>query len=101
MAMVWFKLWGAKDFVESPLPHLTVMCFLVGCLSILMGLLAEMTMRTYYETSKTATYLVRDICSEKAWRARCKPGLRQRLVLPDLPSLNLSRSSSVPASARR
>lgn len=63
MAMVWFKLWGAKDFVETPLPHLTVMCFLVGCLSILMGLLAEMTMRTYYETSKTATYLVREICS--------------------------------------
>lgn len=63
MTMVWFKLWGAKDFVETPLPHLTVMCFLVGCLSILMGLLAEMTMRTYYESSRTATYVVREICS--------------------------------------
>jgi hypothetical protein len=63
MTMVWFKFWGHKDFVETPLPHLTVMSFLVGCLSILMGLLAEMTMRTYYEASRTATYVVREICT--------------------------------------
>jgi glycosyltransferase involved in cell wall biosynthesis len=63
MTMVWFKLWGGKDFVSTPLPHLTVMSFLVGCLSILMGLLAEMTMRTYYEASQTATYVIREICS--------------------------------------
>ena len=61
--MVWYKFWGAKDFVETPLPHLTVMSFLVGCLSVLMGLLAEMTMRTYYESSQTATYVVREICA--------------------------------------
>lgn len=64
--MVWFKVWGGKDFVETPLPHLTVMSFLVGCLSILMGLLAEMIMRTYYETSRTATYVVREVCTSKA-----------------------------------
>jgi hypothetical protein len=40
------------------------MSFLVGCLSILMGLLAEMTMRTYYESSQTATYVVREICTQ-------------------------------------
>lgn len=63
--MVWFKFWGGKDFVETPLPHLTVMSFLVGCLSILMGLLAEMIMRTYYEASRTATYVVRETCTNK------------------------------------
>ena len=63
LAMVWYKFWGGKDFVETPLPHLTVMSFLVGCLSVLMGLLAEMTMRTYYESSQTATYVVRETCS--------------------------------------
>ena len=63
MAMVWYKFWGGKDFVATPLPHLTVMSFLVGCLSLLMGLLAEMTMRTYYESSQTATYVVREICT--------------------------------------
>jgi hypothetical protein len=40
------------------------MSFLVGCLSILMGLLAEMTMRTYYESSQTATYVIREICTQ-------------------------------------
>jgi glycosyltransferase involved in cell wall biosynthesis len=59
-AMVWFKLWGGKDFVSTPLPALTIMFFLIGCLSILMGLLAEVVMRTYYEASSSRTYLVRE-----------------------------------------
>jgi glycosyltransferase involved in cell wall biosynthesis len=59
--MVWYKFWGEKDFVATPLPLLVVVSFLVGCLSILMGLLAEITMRTYYESSQTATYVVREI----------------------------------------
>ena len=60
MAMVWFKFWGGKSFVETPLPALTIMFFLIGCLSLLMGLLAEMVMRTYYESSNAPTYLVRE-----------------------------------------
>jgi glycosyltransferase involved in cell wall biosynthesis len=63
LTMVWYKFWGGKDFVATPLPHLTVLSFLVGCLSVLLGLLAEMTMRTYYESSQTATYVVRETCS--------------------------------------
>jgi len=61
VGMVYFKLWGGKTFVETPLPQLTIMFFLIGCLSILMGLLAEVTMRTYYESSPAKTYLVRDV----------------------------------------
>lgn len=59
-AMVWFKFWGGKSFVETPLPALTIMFFLIGCLSVLMGLLAEVVMRTYYESSSRPTYLVRE-----------------------------------------
>jgi hypothetical protein len=58
--MVWFKFWGDKDFVATPLPALTIMFFLIGCLSVLMGLLAEVVMRTYYEASNSRTYLVRE-----------------------------------------
>lgn len=58
--MVWFKFWGGKDFVATPLPALTIMFFLIGCLSVLMGLLAEVVMRTYYESSSSRTYLVRE-----------------------------------------
>jgi glycosyltransferase involved in cell wall biosynthesis len=61
MMMVWFKIWGGKPFVETPLPLLCIMFFLIGCLSILMGLLAEVTMRTYYESQRAATYVVREV----------------------------------------
>jgi tellurite resistance protein TehA-like permease len=61
LAMLYFKLWGGKPFVETPLPMLTIMFFLIGCLSILMGLLAEVTMRTYYESQRAATYVVREV----------------------------------------
>jgi glycosyltransferase involved in cell wall biosynthesis len=60
-AMVYFKFWGEKTFVETPLPLLCIMFFLIGCLSILMGLLAEVTMRTYYESSRVPTYVVREV----------------------------------------
>ena len=47
-----------KPYVETPLPLLTVMFFLAGVQSILMGLLAEMVMRTYYESQHKPTYLL-------------------------------------------
>ena len=59
--MLYFKLFGDKSFVETPLPLLCIMFFLIGCLSILMGLLAEVTMRTYYESQRAATYVVREV----------------------------------------
>jgi glycosyltransferase involved in cell wall biosynthesis len=46
-----------KSFVETPLPLLVVMFFLAGLQSILMGVLAEMVMRTYYESQSKATYV--------------------------------------------
>jgi glycosyltransferase involved in cell wall biosynthesis len=50
-----------KDFVETPLPALVVMFFLFGAIAILMGLLAEMIMRTYYESQSKTTYLLREV----------------------------------------
>jgi len=55
---VYFKLTGQKDFVETPLPLLAVMFTLVGFLSMLMGLLAELMVRTYYESQNKRPYLV-------------------------------------------
>jgi glycosyltransferase involved in cell wall biosynthesis len=62
-AMIWFKFWGGKTFVETPLPLLVVMFFLIGGISILMGVLAEIAMRTYHEASNVSTYLVRETYS--------------------------------------
>jgi len=60
VVMVYFKFWGGKSFVETPLPLLAIMFVLIGCLSILIGLVAEMVMRTYHESSQAPTYLIRE-----------------------------------------
>ena len=61
IAFLWalyYKLAGLKDFVATPLPLVTVLFTLVGALSLLMGLLAELVIRTYYESQGKRPYLV-------------------------------------------
>jgi glycosyltransferase involved in cell wall biosynthesis len=53
-----YKVLGIKDFVETPLLLLTVLFALVGILSLLMGLLAELVIRTYYESQNKRPYLI-------------------------------------------
>jgi len=55
---VLLKLAGIKSFVSTPLPLLTVILGLLGVISILMGLLAELVMRTYYESQNKQTYMI-------------------------------------------
>ena len=61
LLMFYFKFTGQKSFIETPLPLVTVMFFLVGCLSVLLGLVAELTIRTYYESQGKRTYSVRPV----------------------------------------
>ena len=56
---LYFKLTGQKDFVETPLPTLTVMFFIIGILMILMGVIAEILMRTYYESQNKFPFTVK------------------------------------------
>lgn len=55
-----------KDFVETPLPVFVALFGVTGILSILMGLLAEMVMRTYYESQDKRTYLVKETSRAKS-----------------------------------
>jgi glycosyltransferase involved in cell wall biosynthesis len=57
--MVYLKLAGIRDFVATPLPLVVVMLGLVGGLSVLLGLVAELTVRTYYESQGKRTYALR------------------------------------------
>ena len=57
---LFFKLSGEKDFVQTPLPIFTAMFFIVGLLMILMGVIAEMIMRTYYESQNIFSYTIKD-----------------------------------------
>jgi glycosyltransferase involved in cell wall biosynthesis len=61
VTMVYLRLAGLADFVQTPLPLVVVMFVLVGCLSILLGLVAELTVRTYYESQGKRTYAIRRV----------------------------------------
>jgi glycosyltransferase involved in cell wall biosynthesis len=52
-----------EHMIRSPLLLLSVMLFILGTQAILMGLLAELTVRTYYESQAKPTYSVRRIIS--------------------------------------
>jgi len=58
---VYLKLAHIRDFVSTPLPLVVVMLVLVGFLAILMGLVAELMVRTYYESQGKRTYVIREI----------------------------------------
>ena len=58
--MIWLKLFENTSMIETPLPLLVTMPLLVGIMCILLGLLAEMIVRTYFESQDRRAYLVRD-----------------------------------------
>lgn len=58
--MIYLKYWGNKSFIQTPLPLLVVLFFLVGILSIFIGIVAEMLMRTYYESQDKKVYLIKE-----------------------------------------
>ena len=47
--------------LTSPWFQIAVMLFLLGFIAILMGLIAELLMRTYFESQKKKTYSVREV----------------------------------------
>jgi len=57
---VFLKLFHKADFVQTPLPILTIVKFAVGIQFLLMGLLAEMLVRTYHESQAKPIYAVRE-----------------------------------------
>ncbi|HTP24930.1 MAG TPA: glycosyltransferase family 2 protein [Anaeromyxobacteraceae bacterium] len=67
---LFFKLTGRKDFVETPLPLLSVAFVLAGTVCLLMGLLAELIVRTYYESQGRRPYLI----AEEIAVGRLSPG---------------------------
>ena len=54
------KLWHKADFVQTPLPILCIVMFAISVQFFLMGLLAEMLVRTYHESQNKPIYAVRE-----------------------------------------
>ncbi|MFP5501707.1 MAG: glycosyltransferase, partial [Candidatus Sericytochromatia bacterium] len=57
---VYLKLSGYADFIQTPLPLLTVTLLILGVQLILMGLLAELLVRTYHESQGKRIYQVKE-----------------------------------------
>ncbi|MEQ1849569.1 MAG: glycosyltransferase family 2 protein [Candidatus Peribacteraceae bacterium] len=59
-AFVWRQL-GGPTFIETPLPVLVALLEIVGVQCVLMGVLGELTMRTYFNSSRSKSYRVRAV----------------------------------------
>jgi hypothetical protein len=55
------KIVEGISILPSPLFSLSVMFFILGFQSILMGLIAELLARTYHESQRKPTYTIRKI----------------------------------------
>jgi len=61
MIMIYWKIVDGVSMIQTPMPVLASMTFLVGVVSILMGLLAEILVRIYFESQQRPAYNVRAV----------------------------------------
>src|SRR5262245_45852888 len=58
---LYLKFFEATSLIQTPLPVLAAMLILIGISSILMGLLAEIMVRTYFESQGLRSYNIRKL----------------------------------------
>jgi glycosyltransferase involved in cell wall biosynthesis len=61
IAAIWIKIAYGGAFISTPLPLLVVMLTVLGIVCLLSGLLAEMILRTYYESQGKKPYVIREV----------------------------------------
>ena len=59
--LAWLKYTTGVSFIQSPLLLLSALFVILGGQSILLGLLAEISVRTYYESQHKPVYVIREI----------------------------------------
>ncbi|MEP7270240.1 MAG: glycosyltransferase, partial [Acidobacteriota bacterium] len=71
------------DFIQTPLPFLAMIVFVIGVQLVLMGLLAEIGVRTYHESQGKAIYSIRktinfdepaSVSKPREWSSEREPG---------------------------
>lgn len=60
LTAVILKLVHSRDFVETPLPTFSALFLIVGVQLIVMGIIAEILMRTYYESQNKKPYIIKN-----------------------------------------
>jgi len=61
VALILMKVLQKRDMTGNPLLYLTILFFVIGVQFILMGLLAELSVRTYHESQNRPTYVIKEI----------------------------------------
>ena len=59
--MLYLKFLGYATMIQTPLPLLVVMSFMMGVMSISIGLVAEIMVRTYFESQGKTIYHAREL----------------------------------------
>ena len=59
--MLYLKFFDNLSMIQTPLPLLVVMSFMMGVMSILIGLVAEIVVRTYFESQDKRIYHAREM----------------------------------------
>lgn len=62
---IYFKLIGAWNFGQTPLPILATLLAILGFILFMMGFIAELLVRIYYESRNVSPYVVSDIIENK------------------------------------
>jgi glycosyltransferase involved in cell wall biosynthesis len=57
---LYLRIFMGISLIQTPLPTLAAMCMIVGVLLFLMGIVAEMIMRTYYESQGKRPYAIKE-----------------------------------------
>lgn len=57
---IYLKIAGLRDFVATPLPVFSALLIIVGVQLVLMGVIAEILMRIYYESQNKTPYIVKE-----------------------------------------
>ena len=55
----YLKLFQGVSYINTPLPLLSVMTILMGFLSVLLGIMSEILVRTYYESQNKKPYFIK------------------------------------------
>ena len=59
--MIYLKLFEHLSMIQTPMPLLVVMSFMMGVMSICIGLVAEIVVRTYFESQGKSIYHTREL----------------------------------------
>jgi len=57
--MLFFRFYLNITFIETPLPQIAILFFLIGIQSIFIGIISEMLMRTYHESQAKKAYKIK------------------------------------------